>query len=137
MHGVAFVFRKRSSNRRNGGSLSFFAYLRPGNEKRNNMMILVFIYGIIRNASSINLYLLGEPLVDRRRRSVSRCGDRLSRCRLSRSSLFLPSLLSLPESRAVCFFSRSLSRSERSKSRLSESFLPKSHSRTGLSTAGG
>lgn len=68
--------------------------------------------------------LLGDPL--------ARCGDRLRR--LSRSPR--------PESRAVCLFcsrsrSRSLSRSDRSNSRgLCESFLPKSHSRTGRSTIG-
>lgn len=34
MHGVVFVLRNRSSNKRNGGSLSFFTNLRPKKQSK-------------------------------------------------------------------------------------------------------
>lgn len=37
-HGVVFVFRNKSSSKRNGGSLSFFANLRPVNVNKSTLV---------------------------------------------------------------------------------------------------
>lgn len=137
MHGVVFVLRKRSSSKRNGGSLSFLINLRPET--------IFYIAGLKSfpeslqniNSTDLLLFLPGDALFERLRlsRPVSRDGEPLAeRRRLSRPSR--PSRPSRGISR-VAFSSRSFSRSARSTSRgRCESFLPKSHSRTGRSVAG-